>query len=121
MVNSSTAARLLERLDLVRSTGPGRWLARCPSHDDGSPSLSIRELGDGRLLLHDFGGCDVDDVVAAVGLEISNLFPPRLPTGVYSRPRERHPFPASDILKALLLLVRHHDRAGRAGREVLAG
>jgi hypothetical protein len=70
---------LLDRLDGVKQTGHGRWLARCPAHEDRSPSLSIRELDDGRILLHDFGGCGTDDVLAALGLEMAALFPARLP------------------------------------------
>ena len=69
----SVAAKLLDRLDRVRQTGPGRWLARCPAHQDRGPSLSIRELDD-RVLLHDFGGCEPGDVLAAVGLQMSDLF-----------------------------------------------
>ncbi|HEX5461371.1 MAG TPA: hypothetical protein VFX20_15510 [Steroidobacteraceae bacterium] len=74
----SAAATLLDRLDGVRQTGPGRWLARCPAHEDRSPSLSIRELDDGRLLLHDFGGCDTEAVLDSLGLEMQALFPERL-------------------------------------------
>ena len=47
---------LLDRLEAVRETGSSRWIARCPAHDDSSPSLAVRELDDGRILLHDFGG-----------------------------------------------------------------
>jgi hypothetical protein len=49
--------------------------ACCPAHDDISPSLSIREVDDGRILIHCFSGCEVHSVVAAVGLELSDLFP----------------------------------------------
>ncbi|MDE2264100.1 MAG: hypothetical protein KGL45_16380 [Gammaproteobacteria bacterium] len=63
----SAAATVLDRLDGVRQSGPGRWLARCPAHEDRSPSLSIRELDDGRVLLHDFGGCDTQAVLDALG------------------------------------------------------
>ena len=74
--DSSTAAarRILDRLAGVRSTGSGRWIARCPAHQDRSPSLSIRETADGRVLLHDFGGCPTGDVLAALGLELRDLF-----------------------------------------------
>ena len=72
-----SATALLDRLHGVRSTGPSRWLARCPAHEDRSPSLSIRELDDGRVLLHDFGGCEVESILAAVGLDFSNLYPAR--------------------------------------------
>ena len=79
--NSSTTPRgslaidrLLSRLDLVKVVGPGRWIARCPAHQDRSPSLSIRETDDGRILIHDFGGCAALDVVQAVGLHLHDLF-----------------------------------------------
>ena len=67
--------RLIDRLEGVKETGPGRWIARCPAHDDRSPSLSIRELDDGRILIHDFGGCGGPDVMDAVGLTLSDLYP----------------------------------------------
>jgi len=68
--SNDAASRLLNRLDRVHETGPGRWLACCPSHEDGTPSLSIRVLDDGTVLLHCFAGCSAADVVAAVGLEL---------------------------------------------------
>lgn len=87
---------LLERLDGVRNTGSGRWIARCPAHEDRRPSLAIRELDDGRVLVHDFAGCDVDEILRAVGLELDALFPVR-PDG-HSRRSARRPFPAADVL-----------------------
>ncbi|HEX6996135.1 MAG TPA: DNA primase [Gammaproteobacteria bacterium] len=72
-----TAGELISRLDGVRETGAGRWLARCPAHDDRSPSLSIRECDDGTILLHDFGGCSALEVVESIGLEFADLFPTR--------------------------------------------
>lgn len=92
---------LLAHLDGVRRTGPGRWIAKCPAHDDNSPSLAVRELGDGRTLAHCFAGCAVDDVVAAVGLTLSNLMPPRA-IGDHI-PRERKPFNPSDVLECVAL------------------
>jgi hypothetical protein len=71
-------ARLLDRLEGVKARGRNQWVARCPAHDDRSPSLSIRELDDGRILIHDFGGCPATDVLAAVGMELGDLFPERL-------------------------------------------
>jgi hypothetical protein len=41
--------RLLDRLQGVKRTGPSRWIARCPAHEDRRPSLAVRELDDGRL------------------------------------------------------------------------
>lgn len=90
---------LLPRLEKVRRTGSGTWLACCPAHDDRHPSMTVRELEDGRLLLHCFTGCDVGQIVGAVGLELSDLFPPRA-LGDCVQP-VRRPFPAADVLEAL--------------------
>jgi len=48
-----TAERLLAKLEGVRRTRVDRWIARRPAHDDRRPSLAIRELEDGRILLDD--------------------------------------------------------------------
>jgi hypothetical protein len=71
-----SATVLLDRLDRVKQTGHGRWLARCPAHKDKSPSLSVRELGDGRTLVNCFAGCGTIDVLDSLGLEWGALFPP---------------------------------------------
>jgi len=94
-----TSAVLLSRLDGVRQTWPDRWLARCPAHDDKRPSLSVRELDDGRVLVHDFGGCAVTDVLAAVGLELDALFPEKASS--HRQRGSRRPFPAADVLRAV--------------------
>lgn len=97
-----SATTLLDRLHGVRSTGPGRWVARCPSHDDRSPSLSVRAI-DGRTLVHCFGGCSPGDVLAAVGLRMADLFERPLtgsgPAGGFSRSHSR--ISAADGLHAL--------------------
>lgn len=67
--------KLIERLDNPRQTGTGKWQARCPAHDDKSPSLSVAETRDGRTLIHCHAGCQAIDVVHAVGLELADLFP----------------------------------------------
>jgi len=69
------AQKLLDRLDKVRSLGKSSYMACCPAHDDRSPSLSIKECDDGRLLVHCFAGCPTTDVLDAVGLSLADLFP----------------------------------------------
>ena len=96
-----TAAALLDRLQGVRQSGPGRWVAKCPAHEDRSPSLSIRELDDGTVLVKDFGGCGAADVVAAVGLELKDLFPER-PTEHRRKP-SRAWLDARDVLTCIAL------------------
>ncbi len=94
-----SAATLIARLDGVRRTGAGRWLARCPAHDDRRPSLSVAELRGRPGAVHCFAGCAIEDVLDAVGLTFGDLFPPR-PLGE-RLPRLRRPFPAADVLQAV--------------------
>ncbi len=89
---------LVDRLESAKETGRGRWIARCPAHDDSSPSLSIRELDDGRTLIHCFAGCDALSVVHAVGLEMTDLFPEQL-DDQFKPTRSR--IPARDLLTVL--------------------
>lgn len=63
---------LLRNLSNVRRNSNG-WLALCPAHDDRKQSLSIRET-DGRILLKCFAACDVKNIVAALNLEMEDLF-----------------------------------------------
>lgn len=70
----SAVTKILERVAGVKQTGAGRWICRCPAHEDKSPSLSIREKDDGRVLLHCFGGCETSDVLEAIGLSFTDLF-----------------------------------------------
>lgn len=42
------------------------WMARCPAHDDHTPSLSVRDGKNGRVLVHCFAGCDQRDVITAL-------------------------------------------------------
>lgn len=89
---------LLAQLENVKRTGDGRWLARCPAHEDKRPSLSVKETAEGVVLLKCWSGCSAADVVAAVGLDMTALFPEK--TIVDGKP-ERRPFPAADILRAV--------------------
>lgn len=89
---------VLSHLNKVRKTSKESWVACCPSHEDKSPSLTIRELDDGRVLLHCFAGCSVEEVLASVGLTFDALFPEKL---VENAKPLRRPFPAGDVLEAL--------------------
>ena len=42
------------------------WMARCPVHEDRSPSLSISSSKDGKVLVRCHAGCDQRDVIAAL-------------------------------------------------------
>jgi len=64
-----------------RAVGRNRFQARCPAHCDRSPSLSIANGQDGRILLHCFAGCATDEILAALKLSRRDLFqgPPPSP------------------------------------------
>jgi hypothetical protein len=94
------ADRVLGALTGVRRTGPGRWSAVCPAHEDRRPSLSVREADDGKLLVKCWAGCSVDEVVAGLGLRMEDLFPPRRDRSPGSgAPPERRPWRAGDLLR----------------------
>lgn len=67
--------KVLSRLEAVRKNGDHKWMARCPSHADNDPSLSIREKDDGLVLVHCFAGCGGADVMEAIGLSLSDMYP----------------------------------------------
>lgn len=92
---------LLNRLRKVKATGRDKWLACCPAHDDKNPSLSVRVAENGTILIRCWGGCGAADVIGAVGLSFSDLFPQALPPQQHSRPRIRQPFTADDALRCL--------------------
>ena len=94
-----TVEALLSRLSEVRSTGQARWSARCPSHDDKRPSLGIRERDDGRILVHCFAGCPIEDILSAAGLEWDALFPERATSDRV--PRERKPWSDRQLLEII--------------------
>ena len=58
----------------ARRIGKGKWQARCPAHEDRSPSLGIAEGEDGRALVRCWAGCATADIVAALGLIMRDLF-----------------------------------------------
>lgn len=98
-----SAETLLQQLDGVKKTGVGCWIAKCPAHADRRPSLHVRETEDGRVLIHDFGGCGADVILASIGLQMADLFPRRPEFVDYRRSgRPRVPrIPAGDVLRAL--------------------
>lgn len=60
--------------------------------------MTVRELDDGRVLVHCFAGCPVENILSSVGLTFDALFPEKL---VENAKPLRKPFPAADVLEAL--------------------
>lgn len=68
-----TAAALANLLHGQRSNRH-QWMAHCPAHQDHSPSLSIRDGRDGRVLITCFAGCEKTAILKALGLTWRDLF-----------------------------------------------
>lgn len=99
-------AVLLSRLEGVKRSGKG-WIAKCPAHKDRSASFSVAEGREGRVLCRCFAGCELTDVLRAVGLELSDLFPQRLAdTSPEGRAAAREAWRQSGWAAALSVLAR---------------
>lgn len=94
-----SADLVLSHLSKVRKMGPDRWIACCPAHQDKTPSLSIRETSDGRVLLHCWTGCGAAEILEAIGLEFDALFPESLD---HHAPKERQPFTHREAMAGLV-------------------
>ncbi len=130
------ATTLLSRLDNPRQIGPDRWQARCPAHEDRTPSLSIR-ITDEHVLLFCHAGCEVSAILAALSLQWRDICPePAIPyqqalAAGHRRLRQRlSDISARDWARTLLTIaaddIEHgrehslHDRAAiEIAREVL--
>ena len=60
---------LLPRLRRVKKTRAQHWTASCPAHEDRTPSLSVSETGNGKVLIHCFTGCEYESIISALGLD----------------------------------------------------
>jgi hypothetical protein len=87
----------------LRPNGRDRWRACCPAHGGGNRSaLSIGIGSDDAVLLRCWSGCEVDQVVGALGLELSDLFPARHSLGEgASRPRRIGMLTAGQALEVI--------------------
>lgn len=79
-MSTSPIGQVLSRFAGVRKIG-GSFVALCPAHDDKTPSLSIDEGDDGRVLLCCHAGCHLDAILAGAKLGLADLFPPKATNG----------------------------------------
>lgn len=98
--NSTPIDTILGALKKVcKSSKEGSWMALCPGHEDKSPSLSIRELSDGRVLIYCHAGCEPLEVLDALGLRFEDLFPKSFTNSAIAP--EKRPFNPLEVLVAL--------------------
>jgi len=70
----------LQIVRLFHGKPSGNWKgrpcfqAKCPSHKDRMPSLSITQAREGATFLHCFRGCTIEEIMGAKGLTFSDLF-----------------------------------------------
>lgn len=58
----------------ARETQRGNWIGSCPTHDGERPALLVRVRPGGRLELKCTDGCELEDILAALGLEVTEEF-----------------------------------------------
>lgn len=96
-----TAAEFIQRLEGVRKSGEG-WMCKCPAHEDRTASLGVASGKNGGVLLNCFAGCTPYEITGAMGLPMTELFPPKIDT--YS-PGKVPKFSPADILRVMDLEV----------------
>lgn len=69
-------AVILDHLEGVRSTG-GKHRAQCPAHGSKGLTLAVTLGRDDLPLIHCFAGCEPEQVLAAIGLSWTDVYPPR--------------------------------------------
>lgn len=69
--------KITANLEGVIHSQNGQIRAVCPSHESRNKSrtLAVKESDDGGVLLHCFADCSASEILAALGLELSDLYP----------------------------------------------
>lgn len=110
MTGGTPVERVLDALEVhgcrPKRAGAG-YQARCPAHEDRTPSLSLTEGADQRALLHCHAGCTLDAILHALDLEPSALYVDQ-PRRVTSK-REVARYPYTDEHGQLLYTVIRYD------------
>ena len=91
---------LLSRLNKVKQTGSGQFIACCPAHEERSPSLASKDGDGGKVILHCFAGCETEDVLNAIGLTFADVMPERIGTEHSYKP-SKHRFDARQVLECI--------------------
>ena len=109
-----TLTDFVMKLDKVKSITNG-FIACCPAHDDKSPSLSVKQGDDGRILVHCFAGCSHREIVDAMGLEPADLFAESglsaSQRAAYAKQKRRDALKRDLATESLILQMAKHQRA----------
>ena len=91
--------KILQRLRNVKPSGGNQFMACCPAHEDRTPSLSIKDVGGGRILINCLAGCATEDVLSSIGMDWSDIMPEKT-THHRAKPTKDRVY-ATDALKAI--------------------
>lgn len=90
----------LSRLQKVKKTGKGSWIACCSGHDDKNPSMTITEGSDGRILAHCHSRqCSIEAIAEGAGLSVSDLMSENV--GYHRLKPKSRVYNAMDVLCAI--------------------
>ena len=64
---------ILDRLNHVKG-GNGQWRAQCPCNHKSHSQMSIKELPDGRILIHCHAGHSPGEIMESLDLALGDLF-----------------------------------------------
>jgi putative DNA primase/helicase len=81
------AEAIAKALGKFRPQSSGGFVSVCPAHEDSTPSLSLTDADDGKVLVHCHAGCDQGAVVDA--LKRRSLWPTRDEKPAPRRPAKR--------------------------------
>jgi hypothetical protein len=93
----SAAQKLLDRLPRVRQTRPDHYIAGCPCCQSRHGRPIKVTTANYRVLLHAFCGCTTGDVLAALGLNLADLFD--TPLAHHNLPPIRGGFNARELIE----------------------
>ncbi len=96
----------------------GKWhggygTAKCPAHDDRTPSLSVRDAGNGRVLVHCHTGCEQEAVLDALrgrGLWDGDRHSELTDDRRFGTPRRRRPKPDDNPNGEAALRIWHESK-----------
>lgn len=92
---------LLSRLDKVNKLGHNKWKSLCPVHSEKTPSLAIKD-DNGTILIHCFGcGAGGVEIIKAIGMEVTDLFPPSDNFDASQPAEKRQFYDAATVLESL--------------------
>lgn len=96
-----TIENLLSRLEKVRRRNGNQWMSCCPACGDKHPSLSIKD-SNGTILIHCFAQqCTPSDICSAIGMAVTDLFPPSDNYDANNPPAKRQFYEAATVLESL--------------------